>query len=281
MSIFERFFGGKTTVITSTLIRADIERCESDIAAVHRKMDGVIAGLATMTDADHVATEAIIAADKRSVARLDARVAHLTAELPRVISAEEATAKATADEALRQRAEAARKANTKEAAKLLSEYEKLAGPMADILAGLAAIDTEREAVNEALRKNPVAETVSSYVEIHRRCAGRPASERREMRPCWVYKYPASPRDTENLKFVQYPASEEVREATIGPHGTPYPVGPVLFDTGARTIPIHPKLEDREVVVERTMARRGHYEASLSEVRLPPGFAGGKRHWPRT
>ncbi|QND70767.1 hypothetical protein [Tardiphaga robiniae] len=281
MSMLERFFGGKATVITSTLIRADIERCESEIAALHGTMDGAMAGLATMTDADHVAAEATIAAGKRSVARLDARVAHLTAELPKVIAAEEAAAKIAADEALRQRAEAARKANAKEAAKLLSEYEKLAGPMADILARLAAIDAEREAVNEALHKNPVAEGVVGYSTLLRKAPDRSASERRETRPCWVYKYPASPRDTERLKFVQFPASEEVRVATVGPDGTPYPVGPVLFDTGARKIPVHPKLENREVVVGRTMARLGLHEEPLSAISLPPAFAGGKRHWPRT
>jgi hypothetical protein len=181
---------------------------------------------------------------------------------------------------LRQRAEACRKANAKEAAKLLSEYEKLAGQMADVLARLAEICAQTDAVNAELRKNQVAETVSTYNEIHRKTPDRPAGERREMRPCWVYRYPASPRDTERLKWVQYPASEEVREATIGPDGEPLPVGPVLFDNGARRISVHPTLENREIVVERKMARSGLYEVSLSEIRLPPGFAGGKHHWPR-
>jgi hypothetical protein len=281
MSILERFFGGKPTVITSTLIRADIERCESEIAALHGKMDGAMAGLATMTDADHVAAEATIAAGKRSVARLDARVAHLTAELPKVIAAEEAAAKVAADEALRQRAEAARKANTKEAAKLLSEYEKLAGPMADILARFAAIDAEREAVNEALHKNPVAEGVIGYSTLHRKTPDRPASKRFEPRLCWVYRYPASPRDTEKTKYVQIPASEEVREATLGPDGKPIPVGAVIYDQFGRNIIVHPKLETREIVVQRTMERKGLSEDPLSEISLPPAFAGGKRYWPRT
>jgi hypothetical protein len=281
MSILERFFGGKPTVITSTLIRADIERCESEIAALHGKMDGAMAGLATMTDADHVAAEATIAAGKRSVARLDARVAHLTAELPKVIAAEEAAAKVAADEALRQRAEAARKANTKEAAKLLTEYDKLAGPMADILARLAEITDEANAVNAELHKTPVAEGVIGYSTLHRKTPDRPASKRFEPRLCWVYRYPASPRDTETTKYVQIPASEEVREATIGPDGKPIPVGAVTYDQFGRNIIIHPKLETREIVVERTMERKGVSEEPLSEISLPPAFAGGKRHWPRT
>lgn len=281
MSILERFFSGKTTVINSMLIRAEIERCESEIAALRGNMDGVMTGLATMTDADHLAVESDIAATKRAIARLDARVAHLTAELPRVIAAEEAAAKVAIDEALRQRADAARKANTKEAAKLLSEYEKLAGPMADILARFAAIDAERDAVNEALHKNPVAEGVIGYSTLHRKTPDRPANKRFEPRLCWVYRYPASPRDTETTKYVQIPASEEVREATLGPDGKPIPVGAVIYDQFGRNIIIHPKLETREIVVEQTMERKGVYEEPLSEISLPPGFAGGKRYWPRT
>lgn len=42
----------------------------------------------------------------------------------------------------------------------------------------------------------------------------------------------------------------------------------------------PRLERREVVVERTKFRAGHYEDPLTTVRLPPAFAGGRWHWPR-
>ncbi|OYU88215.1 MAG: hypothetical protein CFE29_17925 [Bradyrhizobiaceae bacterium PARB1] len=278
--ILERFFTSKTTAITAEMIRADITRCEGEISAHHDQMAGVMANIATMTDSDHVTAEAKIAATKRAIARLDARVGHLAAELPKVVAAEQASAKIAADELLRQRAEAARKANTKEAAKLLSEYEKLAGPMADIFARLAEIRTETDVVNAQLSKNKVAETVSSFETIHRKTPDRLASERRETRLCYVYRYPASPRDTETVKYVQIPASEEVREATIGRDGNPLPVGAVHYDQFGRNIIIHPKLEDREIVVERKPAKRGLYEESLDEIRLPPAFAGGEQHWPR-
>lgn len=278
--ILERFFTGKTTVITADMIRADIARCEGDISANHDKMAGVMANIATMTDSDHIAAEAKIAATKRAIARLDSRVGHLAAELPKVVASEQASAQIAADEALRQRAEAARKANAKEAAKLLSEYENLAGQMAVIFARLAEIRAETDAVNMQLGKNKVAETVSSFETIHRKTPDRPASERRETRLCYVYRYPASPRDTETVKYVQIPASEEVREATIGPDGKPLPVGAVHYDQFGRNIIIHPKLEDREIVVGRTMERLGRFEDSLNDVYLPPAFAGGERHWPR-
>lgn len=77
------------------------------------------------------------------------------------------------------------------------------------------------------------------------------------------------KDTEQVPFVYEAPHEEVREATLKPDGTPYPTQPSLHNYYGRTIPIHPKLENRDVVVERTHARRGHYERSLSDVVLPP------------
>lgn len=94
--------------------------------------------------------------------RLEARANHLVTELPNVIAAEEAAAKVAADDALRQRAEAARKANTKEAAELLADYAVHAARVAEVIAKLEAIDIETAAVNAALRFNPVAESIAGY-----------------------------------------------------------------------------------------------------------------------
>ncbi|MBR0982241.1 hypothetical protein JQ554_09335 [Bradyrhizobium diazoefficiens] len=100
--------------------------------------------------------------DKRAIMRLEARANHLVTELPNVIAAEEAAAKVAADDALRQRAEAARKANTKEAAELLADYAVHAARVAEVIAKLEAIDIETAAVNAALRFNPVAESIAGY-----------------------------------------------------------------------------------------------------------------------
>lgn len=280
MGILNRILGA-AEAMSSASIRVAISRDEALLDKQHASLSGALANVATMDDAEHVKAEVSIAATKRAITRLEAGLAQMRAELPNIEAAEAAALKAKADEDLRQRVEASRKANTKEAAKLLNEYEKLAGPMANILARLAEIRTETDAINAELRLNPVAETVVSYNEVHRMQPARPASVRREARPCHVYRYPASPRDSENLKYLQIPASEEVREATIGPDGNPRPGGAVHYDQFGRTIIIQPRLENREVVVERKMARRASYEPSLEEVRLPPAFAGGVRHWPRT
>lgn len=65
-----------------------------------------------MTDAEHIKMETEIAATKRAIKGLDARIACLNDQLPGVITAEEAAQKAEADAALIKRAETCRKANS-------------------------------------------------------------------------------------------------------------------------------------------------------------------------
>ncbi len=136
MSFLERLFP-KNTPITSTSIRDEISRTESELANVHDQLTAVFDGLATMTDDQHEAAEKKSAGLKRARARLEARIKELTNELPAIQAAEDATAKAAADGALRQRAEACRKANTIEAKKLLAEYDKLAAAMGGVFARLS------------------------------------------------------------------------------------------------------------------------------------------------
>lgn len=260
MGMLETFFGGKPAAITSGMVRDEIARAESEIAALRTNLDGALSALATMTDAEHVKAEADVAATKRAISRLEARITHLNIELPNVLAAEEAAAKVAADEALRRRVETARKANTKEAAALLREYDKLAAQIGDILARLDEIATEANAVNGELRTNPVAEHVAHYTMIHRKHPDRPASERREMRPCWVYD------------------DGTVSETALDSAGNPKHPEPKWIHHTQRLA--EPRIESREVVVERTSFRPGHREISLSEVRLPPGFVGGAFHWPR-
>jgi len=124
--------------------------------------------------------------------RLDFRIAHLNEELPAIIEAEEAAAKAAADAALRAHAEACRKENTKNAAKLLREYDEHASAIGDIIANLKAMDGERAEINFALKSNPVCEPVRSYVDIHRTTPGTEGTEQRAKVPCWVYAIPAVP-----------------------------------------------------------------------------------------
>jgi hypothetical protein len=112
-----------------------------------------------------------------------------------VLAAEEAAAKAAADAALRASAWACRKANEKEAAKLLREYDEHANAIGEIIAKLKAMDAEREAINKELRTNAVCEPVRSYVDIHRTTPGAEGTEQRAKVPCWVYRYPGSPADT--------------------------------------------------------------------------------------
>ncbi|TYL89096.1 hypothetical protein FXB40_36455 [Bradyrhizobium rifense] len=279
MNMISKLFAPKTA-ITSATIRAEIERAESEITAHSAQLEGVLAGIAVMNDSQHAQAEADAAAIKRAITRLEARANHLAAELPNVIAAEEAAAKVASDDALRQRAEAARKANTKEAAKLLADYAVHATRVSEVIAKLEALDIETTAVNAALRSNPVAENVAGYDAIHRRSPDRQAGERRAVRKCWVYRYPGSPRDTDKTKFQYEAPHEVVRQADIGRDGKAIPVPAVQHDYYGRVLTIIPTLEDREVVFERVSFRPGQTEATLSSVRLPPAFSAEPSFWPR-
>lgn len=261
MNMIAKFFS-KNTVVTSETIRAEIGRTQLEISSLHGKLDGVMAGVATMTDAEHIAAEADVAAIKRAITRLEARVAHLTDELPEVLADEEATAKTAANEALRQRAEAARKANSKEAATLLRDYEKLASQIGDILSRLNEISSETDLVNQALRANPVvAEGVIGWDALYRKHTDREASEQREMRPVWAYT----------------DGTEE--PAVMDSEGKPKRPDAKWIHHEQRFVTAN--LERREVVIGRTSFRPGRHEEPLSGVRLPPAFAGGSFAWPRS
>jgi len=261
MNILNRIFP-KIASITSDEIRAEIARTEAEIATHRGNLTHAMGDVATMTDAEHLKAEANIAAINRAITRLEARANALAAELPGVIAAETAAAKAEADQALRNRAEAARKATDKEAAKLLGEYAKHAAHIGDILTRLNEIGRESEAVNQALRDNPVAEHVQNYDTIHRKAPDREASEQREVREVWVY-----------------PQDGEVVEAKRRDNGELVP--PTRWRSSAHRHDPQPVLEKREIVVASTNFRRGEYLEGLSAVRLPGAFAGNAHFYPRS
>lgn len=261
MGMIEKFFGGKTA-ITSDSIRAEIASAEIEIDSHRAKLAGAMNEIATMSDSEHVAAEASIAATKRAIARLESRINHLTDELPNVIAKEDASAKAAADEALRQRAEASRKANTAEAKKLLAEYDKLAAAMADVLARLSEINVEHGAVRTALKDaGVIGEELPHWSNVHRKHPDRPASEQRETRPVWVHE------------------DGSTSEASLDENGTARPVVPSIDRLTGRQL--MPHLERREVVISRTHFRPGRHENPLLQIHLPPAFAGGTAHWPRS
>jgi hypothetical protein len=273
MGLIDKLLGSKTA-ITSSSIRAEIERCESEIANHRAKIASAEAEIATLDDAAHVKVIETNAALSRAIARLEARVATLDIELPAILAAEEAAAKAEADAALLKRATAARKSNSAEAKKLLEQYADHAAAIADVLTKLKAITTETTAVNELLRSNPVCEGgVVGYNTIHRSTPGTEAVEQRARVPHWVY------RDAPPQPDEVYPGSAEtVVRATLDPV-TGKPIAPAGAHYGRFGQVIQPVLEMREVVT-RSGGRRAVHAPSLSDVRLPPAFAGGVWAWPR-
>lgn len=259
MNMIAKFFTSKTT-ITSDTIRARLADAETEIAAHRAKIGSAFAGVAAMSDAEHVKIEGEIAATERAITRLESLVVYLNAELPTVIATEEAAAKTAADEALRQRAEAARRAVNKESATLLREYDSLAAKIGDILFRLEEIASEANSVNAALRLNPVAESVLGYDTVHRKHPEREASEQREVRPVW-----------------RYPSGTVIPAVEDGAGG--YKKAEPLWVHHEQRYEV-PVLAQEEIVVSRTSFRPGHFEADLTSITLPAGFSGGPAHWPR-
>jgi hypothetical protein len=166
MGIIDKLLGSKTT-ITAATIREEISKAERDIADHRAKIEAANVNVALLSDEAHVKIESEIAADRRAITRLGARVSLLKNDLPNVLAAE-AVAEATAkDEALRKRAEDCRKANIVESKNLLIEIDKLSSQMGDRLARLKEIGDETNSVNMALRANPVAERITCFENLYR------------------------------------------------------------------------------------------------------------------
>jgi hypothetical protein len=234
MKILNHLFGKKTP--TSLAIAAEIEKARAEHAAAVAKRGAALAGLSTMSDAEHIKAEAEYQAQRRA----------------------EAEKRAEADR-FRQRIEGARHAIEIEAAELLAQYDRHAAALADVLARLDAINAEVNAVNEAGQQVPSFEPMRNTDVAHRKHPDRLPSERREKRMCWVFKYPASPPDTERVKYQTEAAREEVIEATIGADGKAIPVPPERYNYYGRELIIKPTLETREIVIERTNFRPGRIE----------------------
>jgi hypothetical protein len=116
-----------------------------------------------------------------------------------------------------------------EAAALLRSYDEHAAAIATVLDRLNEISAEVNAVNELGRHTPGFEPVRNADAAHRKHPDRLPSERREKRLCWVFKYSASPPDTERVKYQAEAAREEVIEATINPDtGKAIPVTPECY-----------------------------------------------------
>lgn len=260
MGIMEKFFGGKSVAITATMVCAEIDRSEAEISALRTKLGSALAGVATMSDAEHVKVESEIAGIERAVTRLEARITYLNTELPAMIAAEEIAAKTATDEALRKRAAASAKSTADESKKLLERYSSLAKQMADVFARLAEIDVETTEVNALLQRNPVAPNVASYALLHRKAPDREASATKESRPVWTFSDGQSERAIINA------------DGSVRQHDPHWGFQEQKWLGGT--------LVRQETVVSETQFRRGAYLEGFSVIRLPPAFWGGDYYWPR-
>lgn len=134
--------------------------------------------------------------------------------------------------------------------------------MGDVFARLSEINVEHDAVRAALKDAGISgEELPHWSSVHRKHPDRLASEQREMRHVWVHE------------------DSTTSEASLDENGKARPVVPSIDRlTGRRSVS---RLEQREVVVNRTRFRPGHHENPLLQIHLPPAFAGGEAHWPRS
>jgi hypothetical protein len=190
MKILNHLFGKKTP--TSLAIAAEIEKAHAEHAAAVAKRGAALAGLSTMSDAEHVKAEAEYQAQRRAADRAEARVAELEKAHADALATEAAEAERETAERFHQRVDAVRRAVQVESAELLAQYDRHAAALADVLTRLDAINAEVNAVNEAGRHVPNFEPVCNTDVAHRKHPDRQASERREKRLCWVFKYLARP-----------------------------------------------------------------------------------------
>jgi hypothetical protein len=181
VGIIDRLLGSKTA-ITSATIRDEISKAESSLATHRAKIEAANVSVALLSDEAHVTIENEIAADRRAITRLKARVSLLKNDLPNVLAAEEAAQAAAKDEALRKRAEECRKMNSAGAKKLLESYAEHANAIAEIIAKLKAMSSEVIDLNQELRLNPVAESIVGYDTHFRKHADREATGSASFRP---------------------------------------------------------------------------------------------------
>ncbi len=184
MNIISKLF--KTKAPDFTAITAEIENARAEQAAALAKRDAALAGVGTMSDAEHIRAEVEYEAHRRAVDRAAARVAELEKAYTDAIAAEAEVERLAAEQRLRDRVEAARRAVAVDASELLHSYEKQAAELANTLARLSAIDAEVNAANEAVRHRSDINCIIGIEATYRQHPDRSVSEQRAVRPCWVY-----------------------------------------------------------------------------------------------
>jgi hypothetical protein len=107
MKILNHIFGKKTP--TSTAIAVEIERARAEHADAILKRGAALAGLSTMSDAEHVKAEAEYQAQRRAADRAEARVAELEKAHANALATEAAETEREKAERFHQRVEAVRR----------------------------------------------------------------------------------------------------------------------------------------------------------------------------
>lgn len=155
-SFLRTIFGSKkptvaTAVSAITNLEAQLQALPGRIAAAQSKLNN----LADLTEEEHAAAEADIAAAGREEARL-------TAQIEQLRTAHVAAAKTEAAAALRDRAAAAQKRVDRDHLPLIARYEAKAREIVEIAEELRAIEVEVDQANRAIDQARRAEPEGSH-----------------------------------------------------------------------------------------------------------------------
>ncbi|CAO4164941.1 hypothetical protein [Methylorubrum populi] len=166
MSFLNDLFDGKTPTVA--MVAAAIADLEAQLPAASTRIVNAreaLGNVAYMSDDEHAAADAELAAALRAEVRLRAQIGHLET-LREHATKEEATAQARAiAEALRARAAAAQKRVDTEHMPLIERYEAKAEEIAEIAAALQAIETEVVEANEAIERARKNDPAGSHPEL--------------------------------------------------------------------------------------------------------------------
>ena len=164
-TFLDTLFGGKKP--TAAAARSELAKVEAELAGTPARIataDAALKRVADMSDEEHAAVEVELAAAKRSLVRLEARVIDLR-------NVRDEAERVEAAVALRARADATRKRATG-MGKALDRYDAAAKALADVADEIGSIDGEVSAINreiEAARRAGLEapESVQTSAELFR------------------------------------------------------------------------------------------------------------------
>jgi hypothetical protein len=256
MNFFSQILG--RTKPTSDNIAKLLAQAGADLETNRKRLaeaESALQRVAVMTADEHATTEQEQTEARRAIIRLEAKIIALQKGLDEAQKAERL-------EALKARAEAAKRRVDGDAPKLLDSYETTSRAIVEAVSELQAIDVEVEAVNAELRKAGL-DPIETAEFRYRREPDQVIPEVRTKRTAWFRNVAYGGRDNYSVREEEVSVLQRHAET-----GELRPTDPSAF-----------KKEVEHVTPEQR--RPGRWlEGLAGSVRLPPARIGSGAHWPK-